>query len=153
MPTRKLLEGSPGSPWRRIGEAELVAGRTFHDRSFECAAWWQDVICEPQTVEVQANGYWVIFRFSGAVTAADFHSYFGGVPVGTYDSARDVGRKSASGFQLYCYNVAEAILEGRPVAGDDVVVRLDPDVSIVGTYHIDIREEPFLHFAVEAGGA
>jgi hypothetical protein len=147
--TRKLLTGSPGTKGQRLGEAVLLVERTFHDRSFECAAWWQAVTCAPQTVEVTSNGYDFYFSFVGSVTAAHFPTMLAGVAVGAYDPSRDVGRRAWKLFHYYAYEAAGAIANGRQIGGQDIVTRLDPGVSVVGEYHVDIRPDPFFRFALE----
>lgn len=121
------LNGNPDTTMRRIGIITLNTQHTYRYQGYECAAWWQEVTCEPQTVELRSNGYYVGWAFDGIVTDAYFGSLWGGVPVGSYDKARDTnkpGRHSVSG--LYGYEFAAMIAEGR--VPDELTVELDDDV-------------------------
>jgi hypothetical protein len=141
----------PGAEMRRIGTAVLTERHTFTN-GYECAAWWQDVTCEPQTVELRSNGYWVCARFEGTVTDAYFGSLYCGVPIGTYDKSRDVGGPGAYTVQMYDYDVAEAIAKRDGVIGN-VQVTLDDDVRVSAEVKPDIRKTPFYGFEIQREAA
>jgi hypothetical protein len=125
------LNGNPGSPMRRIGTITLNEPHTYRFAGYECAAWWQDVTCEPQTVEIRSNGYYAAWGFDGTVTDAYFASLWGGMPVGKggYDNARDLGKPGHHTAMPYAHSFAAMIAEGREPEG--CTITLDDDVSAI----------------------
>lgn len=146
------FRGSPGSTFRRIGEAELLEPEVFLYQGFECAAWWQKIVCEPQAVEMKSNGYYVTWGFKGVVEDAYFGALYCGVPIGTYDKSRDVGGEAVYHFLPYAYSAAAWIAEGTSLYGGNIVVALDPDVGVGCSITAD-RSRTSYHFNVDAVAA
>jgi hypothetical protein len=90
----ELKSTNPRTPMRRIGTVELLETTVQRDSGYDCAAWWQDVELAPQSVELKANGYYVSWAFAGQVIDSYLGSLCCGVPVASYDKARDVGRNA-----------------------------------------------------------
>lgn len=55
----------------KIGSITLTERYQFTQYS-ECAAWTDYVTCEPQTVDLFYDGYWVFASFNGSLTATTF---------------------------------------------------------------------------------
>ena len=115
--------GSCAAPLRRIGQVELLEPETFTKRDFGVAAWWEKVSCQPQTVELKSNGYWVCWSFAGNVIDAHFPALFGGVPV-TYDKTGELGKWAYVSFQWYDYGFAQQRMLGKLPA--NMLFHLDP---------------------------
>lgn len=56
---------------KTIGTITLKKAYTFTQYS-ECAAWTDYVKCEPQTVELRTDGYWVCAKFNGILETSTF---------------------------------------------------------------------------------
>lgn len=139
------FRGSPGSPFTRIGEVELLSEQTFRNQ-FEVAAWWEDVTCQPQAVELKSNGYWVVWAFHGLVTNAHFPALFGGVAYTKYDPERDRDKQSKHVFQWYANGFARRRMTGK--LDGEMLFYLDPafgcGVRTYGYRDGEIRTSYFL---------
>jgi hypothetical protein len=95
----------------RIGRVTLKATETYR-KSYECAAWYQDVECHPQTVDLyydpRSTGY-VAFQLSGYVKSSCFISLWCGNPIGDPRSKTDqnVGEPDDYHFQSYAYGLID----------------------------------------------
>jgi hypothetical protein len=80
---------------QRIGTVELISSTTFHDASYECAAWWRKVACKPQGVTLfhdpRSTGY-VQFTLQGTRDADNFQSLWCGSRIGEpYNEKQNAG--------------------------------------------------------------
>lgn len=134
----------------QIGTATLLKTTTFHDASFETAAWWQDVKCEPQTVPIhgQEQGtpgaiYYLTpgWSFEGEIVDAYFPSLWGGVPIGSGDpTGGKIGLRASRHFHPYDYILCEVLLDRGGMFGDHVKVELTPPRTIATTqfWHTEV---------------
>lgn len=112
-PRRETFRGSPGSPAVPIGTYTLAEPITVRN-SFEVAAWWSDVLLEPGTYEVTANGYYAFYTVPGTIVSEYTPSLFGGVAVGSqpqYEQHRSVGQSSSHHVQTYLYELAGSLAD------------------------------------------
>jgi hypothetical protein len=75
-----------------------------------------------------SNGYYVGYAVEGVVTDASFGSSVGGVPIGTYDKSRDIGKPARHHYMHYDFEWAKAYAEG-PLRGD-VRYHLAPEYGV-----------------------
>lgn len=102
-----------------IGYCVLTQSHTFR-RTFETAAWYEDVLVAPGTYPVMghfdARGVLTSYPqatiyLPGIVTASDFTSQFGGVPYGNQKD-KNVGQESSYLFSAYGYDMARFFAVG-----------------------------------------
>jgi hypothetical protein len=115
---------SPSDAYQRIGAITLRLRKTFRQQ-FETASWYEDVECEPQTVELLSNGYWLIFTFEGACTSSYFVNRV--FQASSAEVDRNVGQARNYTVQTYAYFLHELL-----GIGGDYRVLLDDDVLVVG---------------------
>jgi hypothetical protein len=136
---------------RRIGTITLNTKTTFHYAGYECAAWWKDVECCSQSVELWYcdEGYKSVgFRFIGKIVRDNFQSLFCGNACGkAYDELQNAGKDDTYHTSMYDYNLIGLLYNHayRVVLDDDVTVTAD--VKVLG------REDfggSFAHTAVFA---
>ena len=113
---------------KQIGWFHLKESKVFRN-SFECAAWFEDVLVEPGKYPVIVHDYRVLSseeknfdrridghcggaytRLPGTITADDFGSRFCGMPIGEYDGSKNVGKPGSHSMFAYLYQVASEIL-------------------------------------------
>ena len=109
--------GSPGSLSRPIGRVRLAAQREFTDRGFQTAAWWQTIVCSPQTVTLWSNGYYVSWGFEGTVT----DGYFG-------SGSKGIGNERKFVCTSYAYAFGESYFGGSLPA--DMEFELAPEYGV-----------------------
>lgn len=98
--------GNPGSPFTTIGHVELHETRKFTvDTSY--AAWWYEVECQPQTVPLESNGYYLRWEYAGVVTGGNIDSRIGGVPITPNQIGHSVGMPMSKWFMPYAYMLDE----------------------------------------------
>lgn len=124
----------PGGSPIVFGKYRLREARTFHNASFECAAWYEDIAVEPGEYEVRGNFegsklYWAHVTLPGIVVAAHFPSLFGGVAIGG-GNPNDVKRIGTAGRYpmscVYGYGIAQNIVQDYRTPWV-----LDPGFSVV----------------------
>lgn len=103
----------PNEPMLPIGRVEVVEPFQTTDRGFQTASWYQTLDVPVQTVTLYSNGYSVTYTVTGTVTDAYFGSSFGGMPLGTYDKSKDVGKEATVSFTYYAYMFAEQRMKGE----------------------------------------
>lgn len=125
---------------RKIGTITLQKKTTFHYAGYECAAWWKEIECHPQTVELfyddrGIGSKWLIFTFYGTRTADYFAALYCGVAVSNrpYQS-REVGNADSHSFHMYDYQLIDLLLNR------DYKVILDPDVVVTSRIEVLGRE-------------
>lgn len=106
------FRGNPGAASYPIGEVEILEAFEVTNRGFETASWYETLRCEPQTVTLWSNGYYVSYGVEGVVIDAYFGSSWGGVALGGYDKERDTGKTSRYTYTYYSYAWAESRMEG-----------------------------------------
>lgn len=122
--------GNPGSPFRVIGTATLLQPQRFIDRSFETASNWMAVTCQPQTVLVRSNGYWVCLGFDGVVTDEHFvNRLFHSTSIAP---KRSIGQPRKHSIMFYAYELGKVLNE----SDSSIAYSLDPGYRApqVGTY-------------------
>lgn len=113
-----------------IGTFHLLKDRTFCDRGFACAAWYQDIHVKAGDYPLYIHNYTEKEReggiqigcykgaemghvaLDGVVTSADFGARFYGVPVGGDNSERYIGRESTYYWSAYLYDIAGYVHDG-----------------------------------------
>lgn len=114
---------SIGAKPRRIGTLTLTEDQTFR-RSYETAAWFQEIIVPAGTVgEITSNGYWTWVTLDGVKGGSNFASRIG-AHYGSYDADTGRGEPDTYTVQTYCFMAAAGIAAGTWL-GD---VELDADV-------------------------
>ena len=105
------------NPPTRTYRAVLDAEHTF-TRRYETAAWWTEILAQPQTVEAQRSwwsGDWhYTFHFSGVITAQYMPSLFAGVPVGAGPDDRGTNTTYSLGWSRW--DMEHRILKGEDSA-------------------------------------
>lgn len=125
----------------KIGTVSLTTRQTFLDNGYECAAWWQKVACEPQTVDLWVEDSigtpCLAYGFKGAICDADFTSHFGGNSFGKYDKSRDVGREASYSFHPYAYQVLSRAFNGQGHWINGIEFSIDPELVAIVTHEMD----------------
>lgn len=106
----KKLSGFPSSPCKKIGTITLTEIETFTNRNYETASWWSEVTCEPQTVDLYSNGYYVSFGFEGIRS----DEYFV-IRIGAHSSVaakRDIGKSDVYISNMYDYSFCDGVRDG-----------------------------------------
>lgn len=91
----------PGASYTVIGTVTLTEQHKFTQYSLYPGADL-DILCDPQTVELQSNGYYVTYKLVGQATGG-----------GHYFKPQNVGRPEQYHGQVYCYIVDELIDKGQ----------------------------------------
>lgn len=102
--TCKVRGSSPSTTFRVIGSATLLQATTFRNNS-SYAAWYTMVECQPQTVEVLSNGYYVKWAFDGTVVGGNLDCRFGGVPFTGNQIDKELGRAEKHHHSPYAYEI------------------------------------------------
>jgi hypothetical protein len=123
-----IFRGTPGAPFVKIGTVTLTVQRTFHDAGFQTASWWRDVDCQPQTVDLLSNGYYVKWQFEGVITEDFFGSSYGDMPIGTYDRTKNAGKAASKHVHSYAFSWAERQYHGEPT--DGIIYELDAEYGV-----------------------
>lgn len=119
----------------RVGTITLKVPTAFR-KLYECAAWYRDVRCLPQTVDLYVSSmsggqpYFMSWRFEGTIVDEYFQSLWCGVPVGKAYKAEHIGDPDVYVGQNDNYNIT------RMLPAEYEIV-LDPGVAYIedcGTY-------------------
>jgi hypothetical protein len=107
-----MFRDSLGAPMRPIGTVEITEPFEVTNQGFATASWYEKLACEPQTVVLFSNGYYVAYTVKGMVIDAYFGSSWGGVAIGSYDKERDINKMSSYTYTNYSFMFAEAYMNG-----------------------------------------
>jgi hypothetical protein len=100
-----------------IGTITLRSRKEFTQYG-EHAAWTDYVTCDPQTVELKTDGYWVYAAFNGILTRSSYPS-----------GARHIGREQQASIQTQGYGGI-----GRWLEHYDIALTAPHSLKQVGTY-------------------
>jgi hypothetical protein len=127
-----------------IGTATLSQEQTFDERGFACAAWWQKVRCQPQTVPLylsdEIGTHTLCYGFDGVVVDADFTSHFGGVPFGHYDKSSHVGHAAKHTCFPYAYAVLDEAVNHGQGPGGGIQLSIDEQLVALLAHEFDHGE-------------
>lgn len=114
-----------------IGTFHLLKDRTFCDRGYACAAWYENIYVKAGDYPLYIHNYTERERdggirvgcwkgvemgyvaLNGVTTDADFGARFCGVPVGGDNSDRYIGRESCYHWSSYLYSIADDVLHNN----------------------------------------
>ena len=131
---------------KQIGWYHLKEDKVFHDNGYECAAWYENIAVKAGRYPITVTDYKVLHfddearkefngridghigsayaTFDGTIVSDYFGSMFCGVPVGTYDYAKNAGKPSRYHMHMYLYSLAEHVYKG------DVEYELFPEYEV-----------------------
>lgn len=101
----------------------IVKKSATYTNLYECAAWYEDILVEPDRYELFADIYRVgdngeidcransaYASIPGTVIRDNFGARYFGMPIGEYDCKKNVGKPSAHTVMPYLFSIAESVL-------------------------------------------
>lgn len=97
-----------------IGYAVISEDTVMHNNSFECAAWYENILVRKGKYPIVSDGRGDFYiHYDGEIVSDYFGSLFCGVPIGTYDCEKNRGKKATYTAHLYGFMIARCILENE----------------------------------------
>ena len=112
---------------KQIGWYHQKEDKVFYN-TFECAAWYEEVLCKAGKYPVfvsehkvikhedpeynnKLGDHWAYITLQGTILSDEFGARFCGMPIGGYDNKKNAGKESSHTLMPYLYDIAESVLE------------------------------------------